>query len=175
MTSFRTALLVLALGAMTTMAPAQDFTAGGIKVSRAWTREVPAGAKVAAGFMTITNSGKEADTLIGGSIPLAGKFEVHEMKMDGGIMQMRQLTPGLVLKPGETVVLKPGSFHLMFIDLKQGPKRGTPVKGTLIFEKAGKIEIEYQVQPIGARDLGTGGALESSPATTLTRHGPHGH
>jgi hypothetical protein len=170
MTCFRTAFLVLALGATTTVvATAQDFTAGGIKVSKVWTREVPAGARVAAGFMTITNSGKEPDTLIGGSFPLAGKFEVHEMKMDGGIMQMRQLTPGLVLKPGETVVLKPGSFHLMFIDLKQGPKRGTPVKGTLIFDKAGKIEVEYTVEGMGARERADG-----SPGTK-PKGGGHGH
>jgi copper(I)-binding protein len=154
MKRFGTALFVLALGAMTAAPPAQEFTAGAIKVGKAWTREVPAGAKVAVGFMTIANTGKEPDTLVGGSIPLAGKFEVHEMKMDSGIMQMRRLVPGLTLEPGETVVLRPGSFHVMFMDLKQGPKRGTPVKGTLIFEKAGKIEVEYSVEGLGARDLG---------------------
>jgi copper(I)-binding protein len=152
MTSLRTALVVALTGCLAAVAAtAQEYTAGAIKVGKLWTREVPAGAKVAAGFMTITNIGKEPDTLIGGSIPLAGKFEVHEMKMDAGIMQMRRLTPGLTLGPGETVVLRPGSFHVMFLDLKQGPKRGTPVKGTLIFEKAGRIEVEYKVEPIGAR------------------------
>jgi len=154
MPCFRTVLCLLAACLAATIAAAQDYAAGAIKVSKVWTREVPAGSKVAAGFLSITNTGKEPDTLVGGSFPFAGKFEVHEMKMAGGIMQMRQLTPGLTLKPGETVVLKPGSLHLMFVDLKQGPKRGTPVKGTLIFEKAGKLEVEYQVAPIGAREPG---------------------
>jgi len=155
MTSLRAALAVL-FGCLTAVAAAQEFSAGAIKVSKVWTREVPAGAKVAAGFMTITNTGKEPDTLIGGTVPFAAKFEVHEMKMDGGIMQMRQLSPGLVLKPGETVVLRPGSFHVMFMDLTGEPKKGTPAKGTLIFEKAGKIDVEYTVEGIGVREPGGG-------------------
>jgi len=174
MPCFRTVFLLLAAWLTTATAPAQDYTAGAIKVSKVWTREVPAGAKVAAGFMAITNTGKEPDTLIGGSIPIAAKFEVHEMRMDGGIMKMRQLTPGLIVKPGETVVLKPGSFHLMFIDLEQGPKRGAPVKGTLIFEKAGRIDVEYEVEPIGARDLGDGGQ-PAPKQDTKPKGGGHGH
>lgn len=157
MPSFRTVLLLLAASlAAAAAAAAQDYTIGGIKISKVWTREAPAGAPVAAGFMTITNTGKEPDTLVGGSIPIAERFEVHEMKLEGGIMKMRRLDPGLTIRPGETVVLKPGSFHLMFINLKQAPKRGTPVKGTLIFEKAGRIDVEYAVAPIGARELGDG-------------------
>src|SRR5262245_57873208 len=123
MRGFRTILPLLAALLTTAAAVAQEYTAGGLKVSRVWTREIPGGAKVAAGFMTITNTGKEADTLIGGSVPIAGAFELHEMKMESGLMKMRRLDPGLVIKPGETVVLKPGSIHLMFVDLKQGPKR----------------------------------------------------
>jgi copper(I)-binding protein len=158
MTSLRTALVALAGCLIAVAAAAQEYVAGPIRVSKVWTREVPGGAKVAAGFMTITNTGKEPDTLIGGTVPFAAKFEVHEMKMDGGIMQMRQLTSGLVLKPGETVVLKPGSFHLMFMDLTGAPRKGTPVKGTLIFEKAGKIEVYYTVEGIGVREPGGGSA-----------------
>jgi copper(I)-binding protein len=166
----------LALAAALTAAAvfAQDYTSGSIKVSKVWTREVPGGSKVAAGFMTITNTGKEADTLIGGSIPIAGKFEVHEMKMEGGLMKMRRLEPGLVIKPGESVVLKPGSLHLMFLDLAQGPKRGTPVKGTLIFEKAGRIDVEYAVEAIGARDLGEG-AQPGRKEGAKPKGGGHGH
>lgn len=156
MTCFRTAFLLLALCLTTVATSAGDYTAGAIRVSNVWTREVPGGAKVAAGYMTITNTGKEPDTLIGGSIPIAAKFEVHEMKVEGGIAKMRRLSPGLTIKPGETVVLKPGSSHVMFPGLKQGPKRGVPVKGALIFEKAGRIEVEYKVAPIGARHPGDG-------------------
>jgi len=147
---------LFAIWLVTGIAPAQEYNAGAIKIGKVWTREIPGGAKVAAGFMTVTNTGKEPDTLIGGSIPFAGKFEVHEMTMAGGLMKMRRLEPGLTIKPGETVVLKPGSFHVMFLDVTQGPKQGTRVKGMLVFEKAGRVDVEYAVAPIGARELGEG-------------------
>ena len=67
-----------------------------------------------------------------------------------GVMKMRPLPAGIEIKPGETVELKPGSFHMMFMELKQPLTQGRPVKGTLVFEKAGAIEIEYAVAPIGA-------------------------
>jgi copper(I)-binding protein len=146
--------VALAVWLATTLAPAQEYGAGAIRISKAWTREMPAGAKVGAGFMTIVNTGKEPDTLIGGSIPIAVKIEVHEMSMDRGMMKMRRLEPGLTIKPGETVVLRPGSFHLMFLEMAQGPKRGTTVKGTLLFEKAGRIDVEFGVEPVGAREPG---------------------
>jgi hypothetical protein len=79
----------------------------------------------------------------------AGKFEIHEMKMTAGVMQMRPLPDGLEIKPGETVEFKPGSYHFMFTGLKQPLQQGQSVKGTLVFEKAGTIEVEYKVEPIG--------------------------
>jgi copper(I)-binding protein len=165
---------MLALWLATAVAPAQEYRAGAIRIDKVWTREIPGGAKVAAGFMTITNTGKEPDTLIGGSIAFAGKFEVHEMRMDGGLMKMRRLEPGLAIKPGETVVLKPGSFHAMFLDVTQGPKRGVPVKGTLVFEKAGRVEVEYTVAPIGAREPGAGpGKAKPKGSGGHSGHGGH--
>src|SRR5262245_3396339 len=173
MPGFRTILPLLAVLLTTAAALAQEYTAGGLKVGRVWTREVPGGAKVAAGFMTITNTGKESDTLIGGSVPIAGALEVHEMKMEGGLMKMRRLEPGLVIKPVEPVEMKPASLHLMLLDLKQGPKRGTPVKGTLVFEKAGRIDVEYKVEALGARDLGAG-AQPGGKEDTKPKGGGHG-
>ena len=99
----------------------------------------------------------QADRLTGGTLPVAGRFEVHEMAMDGGVMKMRELKKGLEIKPGETVELKPGGFHLMFMDLKQGLKEGESYKGTLVFEKAGKIEVEYKIGPIGGGAPAAGG------------------
>lgn len=128
---------------------AADFTVGNIKISDPWTRATPAGSKVAGGFLTITNTGKEADRLIGGSAVISGVFEVHEMTMVDGVMRMRAMK-GLEIKPGETVTLKPGSYHVMFMDLKQQIKEGAPVKGTLVFEKAGKVEVSYRVAPVGS-------------------------
>jgi uncharacterized protein YcnI/copper(I)-binding protein len=130
-------------------AEARVYKAGALTIEAPWSRATPGGAKVAGAFMKITNNGTEPDRLVGGSVPFAGRFEVHEMAMEGGIMKMRHLGKGLEIKPGETVELKPGGYHLMFMDLKQGLKEGQTVKGTLVFEKAGKVDVEYKVGPIG--------------------------
>ena len=139
------------------VALAQDYAIGKIKVSQVWTRVTPPASKVAGGFMTITNTGTEPDTLTGGTALIAARLEVHEMAIDGGVMKMRELRPGLVIKPGETVTLKPGSFHVMFMDLKEPLAQGKSIKGTLVFQKAGTIEIEYKVEPFGTRVPGDGG------------------
>jgi uncharacterized protein YcnI len=130
-------------------ASATAFKAGPLTIEAPWIRATPGGARVAGGYMTITNGGKEPDRLIGGTFPVAGRFEVHEMAMEGGVMKMRHLSGGLEIKPGERVELKPGGYHLMFMDLTQGLKEGESYKGTLIFEKAGQVEVEYKVGPIG--------------------------
>ncbi len=138
---------------------AESYAVGTLKIDEPWTRATPGGAKVAGGFMRIQNTGSSSDRLIGGSLPAAGKVEVHTMSMDGGIMRMRQLADGLEIKPGETVELKLGSFHVMFMDLKEPLKEGPPLKGTLVFEKAGKIEVDYRVRPLGAMPEGQGAGV----------------
>ena len=89
------------------------------------------------------------DRLVGGSSAVASRFEIHEMTMVDGVMKMRPLG-GLEVKPGETVELKPGAFHIMLMDLKQPLEKGQKIKGTLIFEKAGTVAIEYAVEALGA-------------------------
>lgn len=128
----------------------QVIRLGDLEIKAPWSRATPGGAKVAGGFMSITNKGSTPDRLIGGAADFAGIFEVHEMRMDGNVMRMRALEKGLEIKPGETVELKPGGFHVMFIDLKRPLKAGDAVKGTLVFEKAGKVEVTYSVQAPGA-------------------------
>ena len=130
-------------------ASAHDYTVGPLKIDHPWTRATPKGAAVAGGYLKITNTGSAPDRLIGGTVAVAGRFEMHEMAVVGGVMKMRPLPAGLEIKPGETVELKPGSFHLMFTELKQPVVQGKRVKGTLVFEKAGTVEVEYAVEAIG--------------------------
>lgn len=140
--------------------PAAEFTIGKIKVSTPWARATPKGAPVGGGYLTITNTGTEADRLIGGTFPNAGKVEVHEMSMDNGMMRMRQLPKGLEIPPGATVELKPGGFHLMFTGLKAPIAEGMPISGTLVFEKAGTLNVEWAVSPIGSSAAPAGGGHE---------------
>jgi copper(I)-binding protein len=135
---------------------AQSFKLGPLVIEAPWARATPGGARVAGGFMKITNTGKLADRLIGGTLPVAGGVEVHEMSVSGTVMKMRRLADGLEIKPGQSVELKPGGHHLMFMELRSGLKAGETIKGTLVFLRAGTVEVEYRVAPIGAQTRGGG-------------------
>jgi hypothetical protein len=152
----RTAFLIAAVLAGWAAMPAQaaDVTAGSLKISAPWARATPKGASVGGGYMTITNTGTAPDRLVGGSTDLAKSFEVHEMKMDGGVMKMRPVAGGLEIKPGQTVTLEPSGYHVMFVGLKQQLKQGEHFKATLEFAKAGKVEVDFAVEGIGANSGG---------------------
>jgi hypothetical protein len=132
----------------------RTYKVGSVVIEAPWARATPAGAKVAAGYLKITNTGQQPDRLTGGSLPLATDVEVHEMSMTNGVARMRKLQQGLEIKPGQTIELKPGSYHLMFMGLHGALKDKETIKGTLVFEKAGSVEVEYRVAPIGAQSGG---------------------
>jgi len=135
---------------LSSAAHAYDYKVGAIEIDRPWSRAVPKGASVAAGYVTIRNTGSEPDRLVSGSTPVAGKFEIHEMSMDNGIMRMRPVPDGVVINPGETVEFKPQSFHIMMMGLKQPIVKGKAFKGALVFEKAGSVDVDFTVEAVGA-------------------------
>ena len=138
--------------------PTGSFRLGSLLIEAPWSRATPGGAKVAGGYLRITNRGAEPDRLLGGSAAVAGRFEIHEMSNVDGVMRMRPVEGGLAIPPGATVELKPGGFHAMLMDLRQPLKEGDVVGGTLVFERAGTVAIGYRVGGIGAKDAGTGDA-----------------
>jgi copper(I)-binding protein len=140
-------MLAAALASGTALA--DEYRAKTLRISNAFARATPPGAKVAGAFMSIENQGKEADRLVSASSPVAGLVEIHEMAMDGGLMKMRAVK-GIDLKPGATVELRPGGYHVMLEDLKQPLKQGEQVPVLLTFEKAGTVEIKVKVEPMGA-------------------------
>jgi periplasmic copper chaperone A len=158
------AILVAASALSGSAASALDYKVGALEIDSPWSRAVPKGAKVAAGYMKIKNTGTEPDRLVGGSTPVAGRFEIHEMSMDKGVMKMRPLPSGVEIKPGETVEFKPSSFHIMMLDLKEQIQRGKPFKASLMFEKAGQVDVDFAVEAVGA-----------TPATTSAQDAHHHH
>jgi periplasmic copper chaperone A len=140
---------------------AQEVKAGDLVITQAWSRATPGGAKVAGGFLTIENKGSAPDRLIGGSVDVAGKVEVHEMAVTNGVMTMRPLDSGLTIEPGKTVKLAPGGYHLMMLDLKSPLKQGGKLPVTLEFEKAGKVAVSFDIQGVGAP--GPGAANSGAP------------
>lgn len=137
---------------------AHDYTVGALKIHDPWARATPKGAPVGGAYMSISNTGTTADRLIGGSTAVAKGFEVHEMSMANGVMKMRELPNGLEIKPGETVVLKPAGYHIMLTGLTTQMKQGEQVNGTLKFEKAGEVKVEFAVAGIGAMTGNSGGS-----------------
>lgn len=132
-------------------APAATNTASSsIALTDPWSRETAEGQNAGGAFMTIANSGTAADRLTGGSTPVAGRVEIHTMTMENDVMRMRQLEDGLEIPAGGEVTLKPGSFHVMLMDLKRPLKAGDKVPLTLTFQGAGTLETQLEVRPAGA-------------------------
>lgn len=149
----RVALFGAAIVLIGGVAAAETYSAGGLQIGNPWARATPKGAKVGAGYLTITNKGTETDRLIGGSLAVASRFEVHTMVTENGVAQMRRVE-ALEIKPGETVELKPNAMHVMLMGLKQPLQAGQSVKGTLVFENAGTVPIEFAVQGVGGPPAG---------------------
>lgn len=129
---------------------AHEFKLGDLEIDHPWSRAVPEGAKVAAGYLVIKNNGTAADRLVSINSPISDKAEVHEMAVNAdGVMTMRPVEGGVEIPAGGELALKPGAFHIMFTGLKQPPKEGVKFPGTLTFEKAGKIDVEFAVDAKG--------------------------
>ncbi len=137
-------------GAQGAMSGSATFKLGNLTVTSPWTRATPRGAKIAGGYLKITNNGTSADRFVGAKSDAMDRVEIHEMSMSDGVMKMRPLPNGLEIKPGETVELKSGGYHLMFMDLKQTLKQGDSFKATLQFEKAGSLDVNFNVNALGA-------------------------
>lgn len=127
---------------------AQDYKVGNLEIEHPYARATMPGAPVSGGYMVIRNTGSEADRLVAGSADFAGKVEIHEMMMDGDVMKMREIEGGLEIPAGGEVILKPGGYHVMFMMLKEQLNEGESRKATLTFEKAGTIEVEFNVEVV---------------------------
>jgi copper(I)-binding protein len=126
--------------------------ADSVKIENAWVRATAPGQKVAGGFMDLT---ADADmTLVGGSSPVSNSLELHFMRMENGVMEMREMKE-IALPKGKTVRLEPGDLHVMFIGLNQQIKPDQKVPLTLRVKSADgkeqKLTIQAEVRKPGAR------------------------
>jgi copper(I)-binding protein len=141
-------MTLLALFALGHTGPAH--AAGPISIENGWSRATAAAQTVGGGFMTIVNAGKTDDRLISATSPVAAEVQIHDMKMEDGVMRMRQLADGLAVPAGARVELKPRSLHLMFMQLKAPLAAGQSFPVTLKFEKAGAVTTQFRVEAMGA-------------------------
>jgi copper(I)-binding protein len=140
----------LAAGMLASPGAAHDYRLGQLVINHPWTRATPPSARAAGGYLVIENRGGEADRLVGATFTRAGSTELHEMAHVNGVMRMREIAGGIVIPPGGKVELKPGGLHVMFMGLTGGLKEGESLSGTLVFEKAGTLAVEFKVEAMGS-------------------------
>jgi copper(I)-binding protein len=131
-------------------AASAEPAAAPLVVHGAWARATPAGAEVGAGYLVIDNHGAAADRLMSVSTQASERVELHSMRMDSGVMRMRQATEGLSVPAGGSLRLEPGGAHIMFIRPKQPFVAGGSIEITLHFEHASALTVKLPVMPIGA-------------------------
>jgi hypothetical protein len=139
------AMLLIVVG----VAAAHEYSAGGVTVTHPWVRATPGGVRVASAYLEMKAARGQGDRLVGANSPVAGTVELHNHVMEGGIAKMRRVD-AIALPGGKSVVLKPSGYHLMLTGLKAPLREGDLVKITLVFEKAGTIDLEATVEPVGA-------------------------
>jgi copper(I)-binding protein len=145
------AVLALGLGSISATAVcAADYNVGSIHITQPWARATPKGASSGAAYMTLTNNGKTPDRVNCVASDASAECQIHSMTMDNGVMVMRPVEGGLEIKPGETVTLKPGSFHMMLLNLKHPLEQGNSLQATLKFDSAGTVQVDYPIAAIGA-------------------------
>ena len=128
-------------------APSGSATAklGDLDISGGYVRAMLPGQPVGGGYITIHNTGKTDDKLTSVTSSAAGKVELHEMKMEGEIMKMREVKGGIAIPAGATVTLAPNTMHMMFKQVKMPFKQGGTVPVMLMFDKAGMVDINLPV------------------------------
>jgi copper(I)-binding protein len=114
-----------------------------------WVRGTVPSQKATGAFMQLKSATDLS--LVSAATPAAGIVEIHEMKMEGGVMRMSAMK-ALPLPAGATVELKPGGHHVMLMDLKQQLKEGESVPITLTLrDKDGRtstVEVKAAVKGV---------------------------
>ena len=120
-------------------------------VEEAWARASAGPAKAGAAYLTLSTMGHDVDRLVEVKSDLANRTELHNHIMEGSVMKMVRVEGGIEVAPGTPTVLQPGGLHVMFMGLKKPFIEGEKLPLTLIFEKAGEVNVEFVVQGVGAR------------------------
>ena len=143
----KTILGLMAALMMTTTAAAHGVKTGDLEIIHPNIPQPATSAKSAAGYMAISNEGAAADRLIGVETAAAQKSMIHTTETSAdGVARMVHLE-ALEIPAGDTVVLEPGGMHVMLMGLTQTLKEGDMLPATLIFEQAGRVEVEFMVDP----------------------------
>lgn len=151
-TLFATLLFVMS----TMTLGAHDFDAGSIYIDHPMIKEAPPNAPVLGGYIMLQNNGTEDDRLIGIESDAVEKVELHRTVMTNNIASMTPMTEGLPIPAGAIVWLGDAGTHAMFIKPSARYREGDEVPATLIFEKAGRIDVMFKVEKRTGADMAPG-------------------
>ncbi|TWA72712.1 hypothetical protein FBZ82_102312 [Azospirillum brasilense] len=129
-------------------ADAEPVRAGDITVEQAWARATVSSAKTGAVYLTVRNSGTQADRIASITAPVAGHAMGHETRRDGDVMKMQEAP--LTVPPNGALEMMPGGTHIMLMDLAGALKPGQGFPLTVTFEKAGTVQVPVTVGKPGA-------------------------
>lgn len=125
---------------------AHEYKLGALVIDHPVIRVSSPVAKTGAGFMTIRNTGKQADRLLSISTDAANRADLHGTIRDGNVMRMRAQGGGVPVPAGGSVSFAPGGLHVMFIGLKAPVPEGRLIKARLTFEKAGTVDVAFKAE-----------------------------
>ena len=132
---------------------AHDYEIGDLTIVHPVARPTMGAAANSAVYLTIHNDGED-DVLIDVEGPAANAVELHTTIEEDGILKMRHLGDGLEIPADSEVELAAGGHHVMLMGLADPLEYGDEFTITLIFEKAGRIDIDVMV--VDLKDLGDG-------------------
>lgn len=144
----RRCLLLIAALALPAIAVAQGTSP--LRIEQPFARATAPAARAGGAYMTIVNGGASADRLLRVESTVAARAELHTVIKDGDVMRMREV-PGIDVPANGKATLAPGGFHIMLMELKAPLKAGDSAPLTLVFEKAGRIEVAVPILPLGAQ------------------------
>ena len=152
MSEFRTfvparAAILAALALFHAAVPAQEFTVGNVTIVEPWSRALPPNAPNGAAYFRVENGGGESDRIVSARTDIADTVEIHTHEMDGGMMKMRRVESVEVPAGGEAR-FKPHGLHLMLFGLKEPLTGGTSYALTVVFEKAGEVDVSVDVKRV---------------------------
>jgi copper(I)-binding protein len=147
----RRRLLLLAALALPGGALAQATSP--LRIEQPFARATAPTARAGGAYMTIVNGGSTPDRLLRAESAVAARVELHTVIKDGDVMRMREV-PGIDVPANGKAMLAPGGFHIMLMELKAPLKAGDTAAMTLVFEKAGRVEVAVPILPLGAAPAG---------------------
>lgn len=141
--------LVVAIALASSPALARDYALKELRIVEPYARATAPGARTGGAYFKIENRGAANDALVGVASPVAETAELHVMRIDGKLAQMRPISR-IGLPGGAIVTLAPNGYHVMLIGLKRPLVAGDTLPLKLTFEKAGSVEIEASIIPLTA-------------------------